>query len=370
MILYPEKLPPPVRNNFSSKYERNFTILRMDDGGRRPIRRWANQPREFQLEFHFTWEQLALFEGWVEYELKSGQNYGIIPIQDDEPVECQFIGDYNTVYEENGEWRVTVHVRSILPGPVVPTSFTVLPSWPTELPELEKADYSFIREGAARSTVKDGWQDARDRWKTKRADVRFKVLLDATQREVFEDFVDNTLVGGLAWFQLNLAAGKGVETVRAQFSEPPTISSNGAAFVVSGVLHTFALPLYTEAEYLSQRGFNLEDRLVFTETIELIRGSSISLIDQLEFTETLNRQVHRRILDQLILNEQIETSAGYNRDVSDVLNITEVTEQSASFGRPVTSDTTNFSESGVIFSQDYVDMTYLAEDYVGISSTF
>jgi len=370
MIQYPEKLPPPVRNNFSSKYERNFTVLRMDDGGRRPIRRWANQPREFQLEFHFTWDQLALFEGWVVYELKSGQNYGIIPIQDDVPIECQFIDDYNVVYEENGEWRVTARVRTILPGPVVPTSFVVLPSWPAELPELEKADYGFVREGAARSTVKEGWQDARDRWKTKRADVQFKVLLDATQREIFEDFVDNTLVGGLAWFQLNLAAGKGVETVRAQFSEPPTISSNGAAFVVSGVLHTFALPLYTEVEYLSHRGFNLSDRLVFTESLEFMLGRSVSIAEYMKFSESLSRQLHRQLTADLVFGEELTTETSYNRALSDEFNITESVEQSASFNRPSTSDATEFTESGVLFIQDYVDMSYLAEDYVGVSTSF
>lgn len=370
MIQYPEKLPPPVRDNFSSKYERNFTILRMDDGGRRSIRRWSNQPREFQLTFKFTWEQLALFEGWVAYELKSGQNYGNIPIQDDVPVECQFIEDYNTTYEENGEWQVTVRCRTILPGPIVPVSFEVLPAWPAALPELEKSNYSYVREGAARSTVKEGWQDARDRWKTQRADVQFKVLLDAAQRDVFEDFVDNTLVGGLAWFQLDLAAGKGVESVRAQFSEPPVVTAQGAAFVASGVVHTFALPRYTEAEYLSHRGFNLADRLVFTESLEFMLGRSVSITEYVKFTESLNRQLHRKLTTSLEFTEELTTESVYNREVADALSISESVESSASFNRPATSDTASFSETGVLFIQDYVDMTYLAEDYVGVSTSF
>lgn len=56
--------------------------------------------------------------------------------------------------------------------------------------------------------------------------------------------------------------------------------------------------------------------------------------------------------------------------VTSVSNIASVSEALAKSSQTIKSETLVASDSGIIVQQDYVDLTYFAEDYVGVSYTF
>jgi hypothetical protein len=56
--------------------------------------------------------------------------------------------------------------------------------------------------------------------------------------------------------------------------------------------------------------------------------------------------------------------------VTSVANIASVSEALAKSSQTIKSETLVASDSGIIVQQDYVDLTYFAEDYVGVSYTF
>jgi hypothetical protein len=56
--------------------------------------------------------------------------------------------------------------------------------------------------------------------------------------------------------------------------------------------------------------------------------------------------------------------------VTSVANIASVSEALAKSSQTTKSETLVASDSGIIVQQDYVDLTYFAEDYVGVSYTF
>jgi hypothetical protein len=53
-----------------------------------------------------------------------------------------------------------------------------------------------------------------------------------------------------------------------------------------------------------------------------------------------------------------------------IANIASVSEALAKSSQTIKSETLAASDSGIIVQQDYVDLTYFAEDYVGVSYTF
>lgn len=362
MIAYPEKLPPPVRENFTSKYAARFTRLKMDDGGRRSISEWTAQPREFQLRWNLTWDQLALFEAWFKYDVNRGAEYVNVPIQNGIDTEVIFTDDPNISYNESaGHWEVTVPAQTILAAPTIPVEPADAPSWPSSLPLIEKEGYGYVKEGAIHPSVKDGYQDGRMRWRTARSDVKFTLKLSPAEKDIFEDFVHNTLIAGRAYFYIQLAAGAGVEMCKAQLSEPPVVSSMGAWFQVSGVLDTFTLPEWTEFEYRYPDGLQIDETLNLSD--EVAFGRIVIANDTFTFTESLAKSATISQVDGVAFSEDVSYIVLYARNIADALAFVDSVATEMKYARGL-ADIMAFSETGSVITQDYFAEDYVAEDYV------
>lgn len=369
MIDYPEGLPPPVRDNFSSKYGRPFNRLKMDDGGRRPLPMWSAQPREFRLTWFLTWAQLAKWEGWYEYDLKCGALPGNVPIQDGVMTEIMMLEDPNRAYDSNrGHWVVSVTCQTILPAPNIPVEGASAPTWPSSLPDIEKEGYEYVTEGAIHSSIKDGYQDGRQRWKRRRTDVKVRFILDADQKVIFESFLHDTLAGGLAYFYIPVAGGPGVAMAKAQFTEPPTITPLGAKFQVTGLLDTFDLPKLTEFQYRYGDGVTVREGISFKDEVDLGRVAFAS--DGIRFSEQISVRTTKPAADGVAFEDQVSYIVLYSRQLSDGVAFSEEVSSSSDYRRAVPAEGITFSEYGYASTQTYFAEDYFGEDYFGHISFF
>jgi hypothetical protein len=370
-VPYPESLPPPVRDGYGAKYGLKPLRLKMDDGGRRPIRQWASQPYAYTLAFRFTWDQLAMFEAWLHYDGKDGANPVEIPIQDSVPVEVYFTGDPKVTFNSaNGDWNVSIECQNILAGPTVPVAPLTLPSWPDTLPFPEKEGYGYVREGAVHATVKTGWQDSRQRLATMRSDVDIKLFLqDTVQRDEFLAFVRNTLVGGLGWFKMPLAAGEGIEYVRAAITDDDiTIEANGSGFDASFKVDTTALPMMPEFKYRNAGDMTVVETIKLVEHVKIEFRHQRAFTDHIVFADKLSFAIHRTIAEATTFVEDVAFTADYNRLLEDTISLTEAYQINNDFGQTNT-DAVGLEEHGSLHMQSYA-ADYFAEDYVGIVYNF
>lgn len=421
MIAYPSTLPPPVRDNFSVNYTNKISMFKMDDGGRRALRSWEDQPRTFNLVFVFTWKQLGIFEGWYHYELKDGALYGQIPIQGGTPVEVLFTENPKITYNKSrGHWEVSVRCISIQEGPTIPVSDGDYPIWPSSLPLIEKEGYEYVREGAIHPNVPSGYQDGRQRFKTRRAEVNFSLILSPEQKTAFETFVKDVLIGATAPFKITLVGGGKEKVCVASFSEEgPTIQPLGAYFTASGTLTTFELPELSELEYRFGNEFSISeimhldeqiateaarflqigekltlsehfyrtmefaDSFTLTENVVKRFGLNLSteilnlvesIVNQgqgnyrenVNFIESVQFQVHKKVSEILGLNEVVLTTKNYNRLITEVTLLAESLLTEATYSRDdIAADTATFGEQGSVSMQDYAAQDYFAQDYTG-----
>lgn len=362
MIPYPEKLPPPVRDNYSSKYAQKFNRLKMDDGGRRPLPMWADQPNELKLRWNLTWDQLAIFDAWLKYDLKMGAVRGMVPIQGIDR-EVLFMDDPNRAYNaERGHWEVSVTAQMDLPAPNIPVEGSDAPTWPSSLPIPEKDGYEYVTEGAIHPTLKEGEQDGRMRWRRRRADVKFRVILNPAQKEIFDTFVHDTLAGGLAFFYITLAGGAGTKLVKAQFTEAPITTPLGALFQVDALVDTFEIPELTEFQYRYGDGVTIEETLEFGEHIDLGR---VAIIEEgFQFEELVTRSLNVPRSDGIAFTEEVSYISLYRRTLNDGIAFSENVAVKASYRRDG-SDRFKFTESGYATTQNYFAEDYFGEDYFG-----
>nr|AYD82595.1 hypothetical protein ART_00126 [Achromobacter phage vB_Ade_ART] len=341
----------------------------MDDGGRRPIPEWSDQPREYTLKWFLTWDQLAIWEGWYKYDLKNGANYGNVPIADDVDVEVMITSDPNRLYDQSrGHWEVSVTCISILPAPTIPVEGSDAPSWPSSLPDIEKEGYEYVTEGAIHPNISSGYQDGRMRWDRRRTDIKVRFILSKEQKTIFDQFIHNDLVGGLAYFYIPVAGGPGVKMAKAQFTEPPVVTPLGAIFQVNAVIDTFDLPELTEFEYKYGDGLTIEESFKLND--EVLLGRLAFGVDGLIFGEEISLSTTKPALDSVAFEDQVSYIVLYRRTLDDELRFSETISFNNKFVRTVPEDGVALGESGYVTTGDYYSQDYFAEDYFGILSTF
>lgn len=118
------------------------------------------------------------------------------------------------------------------------------PVWPAVLPAPRLDNYSYQAVSPfTRSNMDSGSARQRRRFVSTPTQVTVGWRLTTDQLRVFEDFLADDLGGGALWFQLPLAGGAGLQSVRARCIEPPRIASAGAPQIwdISIMLETLAL---------------------------------------------------------------------------------------------------------------------------------
>lgn len=422
-VAFPAGLPYPIRDNFTYQYANQPSRATMDDGTNRSQRQWTAQPRAFTFTWSLTWEQATTWEAWFKWDTLNGSLFVDIPVNEDETQTVQFIQD-NYVIANNGfQWTITATVQSIVAAPEFNTGIANYPSWPDTLPDIEQASYSYKRQGASHSNVPDGYQDSRQRFDSLRADVTITLMLDAAQRDIFDDFVHNDLIAGQRWFMMPLTSPQATQFIRCKWTNSPVITSSNGVFKVTGAVETFDLPVESQLAYQFGTEFNVADTINIAEHVRIIfQGvqyvfetisigehfaraafpqDTISLGedfqtkytnhpaesvtfgenigtdfgpggvgDNFDFLETLSFSVRNTRLDTFTLVETVKANTSYNRQVPESLTFGEAIFYAGTYFRPQ-HETTSLAEQGKWKMQDYyLGSTYYAEDYYGSSGTF
>lgn len=252
---YPAQLPPPVRDGFSSSKKQSMPTTQMDDGRPRLKRRYSVQPKTFVVTWHFTWDDLSLFEAFVEYDLGGGAEWFMLPIFHDEaPLKVRMVageqGQYSVNFLSDGDWEVKAELEYIVSAPVVPSATGILPNWISDFPEPEQSNYGYnYNNSVIRSKIETGLAEQRRRFKERVTMYRFVWICTPAQKNQIEDYVKNTLIDGFSWFNAPFVNGMGVATVRARFVSPLVVSPLGGAYNVSANLMTLNPPIMSEETY-------------------------------------------------------------------------------------------------------------------------
>ena len=124
---------------------------------------------------------------------------------------------------------------------------------------------------------------------------------------------------------------------------------------------------FKRAIYKIKRGFFFYfNKIVDTATAsdQLTWDMGKNVADSATVTDAPTLSVTKPISDAASVTDAIALAAVKN--LTEGLTVSEITTLSAS--KPI-SDTINISESGLVVAQDYCDITYFSQDFVGQSST-
>jgi hypothetical protein len=95
------------------------------------------------------------------------------------------------------------------------------------------------------------------------------------------------------------------------------------------------------------------------------------LADAFAFTELLSRSLNRTIQDGFAMNDTADLADGITyQTVKYVNNLAFVTDAKVLSSSLRKTDSVSLVSAGLLTSQSYCDLSYFAEDYVGISRTF
>lgn len=416
-VPYPASLPGISQDSFGAKPAVAARYLTMDDGGRRPIRRWQHIAIEFDITFKFDWDQLAIFEAWWAYDLAMGNKPASLEVFPGVEGDAVFTDDYTVAW--NNCWTVTTKCQLLTPAVVMPAK-AGLPQWPSSLPELESGSYQYKQSGGTKTNIGEGPVTGRERFTRNAADIQAVVYLDSDQLTDFLTFVRDTLGGSVGWFSIPVAAGKGVANARTSLLDF-NVQSMGAAYQVQLTLTTFQMPRISYLEYRYPNGLQISDKLKFIETVhyrhayhqyiqevlkyfgrmsrryqvdEMIKFTAdvrrhialgtieelLALIEEIgvgvstqdheamHWAETVVMHIGRMVAEGLALHETVTTTTTYKRAMDEVIKYIETVERE--LGVPSgSSDSAGFKEHGIIRTDSYA-LDYFAEDYTNSIITF
>lgn len=416
-VPYPSELPGISQDSFSAKPAVAARYLQMDDGGRRPVRRWLKLAIEFTVTFKFSWEQLATFEAWWHYDLAMGNAPATIEVFPGVEGDAMFTDDY-TVAWDNG-WNVTTKLQLLTPSVDMPAK-AGLPQWPATLPELEAGSYQYKQAGGTKTNIGEGPVGGRERFTRNSADIQATIFLDADQLTDFLIFTRDTLGGSVGWFSIPVAAGNGVANARTSLIDF-NVQSMGAAYQVQLTLTTFQMPRKSYLDYKYPNGLQIADKIKFIETIhyrhayhqyiqetlkyfarmsrrfqfdELLSFSEdarrhlatgtisdlLALAEQvgvgvstqdheaMQWAETVVMHMGKLIAEGLGLHETVISKITYQRALDEIVKYAETVERELDT-QGGSSESAGFKEHGIIRTDSYA-VDYFAEDYTNSIITF
>lgn len=413
------KVPYPVRDSFSEGYASEFSRTRMDDGQFRLTRTVDSQPMKNTLTWELSWEQLSMFEGWIEYELNGGANWFDMQVGPLAPTfRYLFINAPEFNFDEDRNlWVVTVEVKRIIAGPAIkPLSY--FPDWPSTLPEPEKSGYSFsVPDHIAFGNIQGGDAGNRRRFTDKLTQYNARWILDAVQYAAFLDFMSEDLAAGIAYFRAPFANGMGYNLVKARFIIAPIAKPLGTHWVVTSRLETTSAPIISQIMFELGGKLRFEDIISLSENVQILKtgegfvndtivltdymarvlrdSDSFGVIDQiaiktgrpisesLSLSDSILYTLQRGYIEQLVLEDELTWA--YTKSQADTVNLIEEVASTTSFKRQTTPDEIILVEDDLTFEiqygrglvdyidlgdagqacyQNYAEASYFAENYV------
>jgi len=116
-------------------------------------------------------------------------------------------------------------------------------------------------------------------------------------------------------------------------------------------------------------GKTLQDS--FNQSDANTRAVDKVLADAFAFTELLSRSVNRTIQDGFAMNDSADLADGITyQSVKYISNLAFATDAKVLSNSLAKADTVSLVSAGLLTSQSYCDLSYFAEDYVGLSRTF
>lgn len=251
-VPYPSTLPLPVRDSYQMQFGQPIKRTRMEMGAR-VRRRWMSEPQDLTISWKFTNKQLGIFDAWLAYDLKYGQNWFSMALSRGAvALDLRLSGDAPQArLQAGGDWLVEASCMRLQPG-ILQGAPSILPMWPSDLPLPMENGYSHqIEDLFLEDNLKEGLGDNRSRYDSKTTLTSVNWIMTAAEREKFLTFYRQTLLNGLCPFRMTFKNGAGFADVRCRFSQHFNESPSGAAFAISAQIATFRAPLLTEAQYRS-----------------------------------------------------------------------------------------------------------------------
>ena len=113
----------------------------------------------------------------------------------------------------------------------------------------------------------------------------------------------------------------------------------------------------------------LADASAITDLVVL--SASKALADSQPVVDELSIAHSKSLSDGFAMNDGFGATDGFDFSLSTTFsNVTFIQDSAVIAVQPAYSDSVGIADSGSIISQDYCDITYFAEDYVGTATYF
>jgi hypothetical protein len=363
-----EECPFPVRDSYSGKYGTQFKRTVMDDGHGRYRRQWAAQSVANTLNWQMNWDQLDFFEAFLKYECSEGTGFFTMQLYPGGPLQTYRMTAYPQIAFDDsvGAWVISANVEYIRTAPMQPPRGN-LPVFPDSLPQPEKGQYQITRpDQITRSNITQGEANQRTRWTDEVGIFTVNWILDETQYYIWDGFVHDTLIGGLAPFQGWFANGQGTSLTRIRFLDTPQVQSQGAAFAISAQCEIQQIPVMSEADYIGHQQL-FYDTITYSESISFTISLGV-LADGITYSESLSFNSTRPMSDTITYSESSNIQRSGYSNFGDAVTMSETVSFSIT-PAPYT-DSITFGVSGGITVNDYIDGSYIEFGYFGTTTPF
>ena len=116
LAAWPDLLPNPLASGYSYQAQAPFIRTNMDSGLARQRRRFTRIPSTVSVSWIFTQEQLALFEGFVHYDISDGSDWFAAKIangQELRSVKARMTAAPKIDLIEPGIWHASVQMETM-----------------------------------------------------------------------------------------------------------------------------------------------------------------------------------------------------------------------------------------------------------------
>jgi stage V sporulation protein SpoVS len=154
-------------------------------------------------------------------------------------------------------------------------------------------------------------------------------------------------------------------SVAKSVSDAQTVVDSASRAVAKALTETFSLADSTAVAYSKLEA----DAVALADTI--VRATIKSVADVQAVVDTSVRNFTKSLADGVAINDGFGAEDGLNFVFSTTFaNVAFAADSATLTTNPRHSETVSTSDGGFVISQDYCDLTYFAEDYVGTAVVF
>lgn len=256
MVKYPTVLPIPTRDGYMRTYGTELRLVKMDNGQSRRRRTSYSQQFDITTTFSYTSKELKIFEAFIKYQCDFGAAWFDLPIIPGKPdIKVRLHGSAPSIKANGNNWDVTCKFICIESGPVPPSQWS-MPLWPAPIPLPDQASYTYAIQNIPLEDNIDqgGLAGTRNRFTTKETKFTGSITLTLAERDIFLNFVKNTLLDGNLPFIMPFYNGLGFNPVKCKFSTLPKEKSVNALFGFDFEIVTVYAPTVSFSEYVELIG--------------------------------------------------------------------------------------------------------------------